>query len=37
MGDQIILNTGLEQALSVERDLRCLGNIQFRFRVRTVY
>ncbi len=29
---QAFLNRGLEQALSVERDLKCLGNIQFRFK-----
>ncbi len=29
---QVFLNGGLEQTLSVERDLKCLGNIQYRFR-----
>ncbi len=32
ISDQVFLNTGLEQTLSVERDLKCLGNIQYRFR-----
>ncbi len=29
---QVFLNGGLDQTLSVERDLKCLGNIQYRFR-----